>query len=219
MKKTLLASAMILAMSSSAFAAEGFYVFGGLGYSKADTDVTNQSYADQDFRANLHVDEDSIGVKLAAGYRFNDYFAVEGSYVYLGKAEATLSAMGTIIGYDVDGEAKASMKAHVLAVDAVGIYPVTDKVELFAKAGVGVGYVKTEASASGTVDGYTGSVGLFSESDTRVFPKLGLGAEFKVAKNVAVRAEYERYFGVSKDSDYSIDADYDLLSVGVKYTF
>ena len=34
---------------------------------------------------------------------------------------------------------------------------------------------------------------------------------------VAVRAEYERYFGVSKDSDYAIDADYDLLSVGVKY--
>ena len=25
--------------------------------------------------------------------------------------------------------------------------------------------------------------------------------------------------GVSKDSDYSIDADYDLVSVGVKYTF
>lgn len=228
MKKTLLASAMILAMSSSAFAAEGFYVYGGLGYSKADTDLTSDSYSDASLDAKMDVDEDGIGLKLAAGYRFNDYFAVEGSYVYLGKAKADVSIEGNLYdltGYNVnvDGQAKASMKAHVLAVDAVGIYPVTDKVELFAKAGVGVGYVKTEASYSG-VAGYQGQIyegsgSLFSESDTRVFPKLGVGAEFKVAKNVAVRAEYERYFGVSKDSDYSIDADYDLLSVGVKYTF
>ena len=219
MKKTLLASALVLAMSSSAFAAEGFYVYGGAGYSKADTDLYSESYSDASLDAKIDVDEKSFGLKLAAGYRFNDNFAVEGSYAYLGKADAKLTAVGNIIGYDVDGTATASMKAHVLAVDAVGIYPVGDKFELFAKAGLGLGYVKTEASASGTIDGVSGSVGLFSESDTRVFPKLGLGVEYKLTKNVAVRAEYERYFGVSKDSDYSIDADYDLLSVGVKYAF
>lgn len=207
MKKTLLASALVLAMSSSAFAAEGFYVFGGLGYSKADTEMASETIVAGREYAMIDVDEDSVGVKLAAGYRFNDYFAVEGSYAYLGKAEATISST-------VDVDAKASMKAHVMAVDAVGLYPVNKDFDVFAKAGVGLSYVKTSMSANVFGDAYG-----FSESDTRFVTKLGFGAEHKVAKNIAIRAEYERYFGVSKDSDYSIDADYDLLSVGVKYTF
>ena len=228
MKKTLLASALVLAMSSSAFAAEGFYVYGGAGYSKADTELYSESYSDDSLDAKIDVDEKSFGLKLAAGYRFNDYFAVEGSYTYLGKAEAKLTAEGNLrelTGYNVnvDGQAVASMKAHVLAVDAVGIYPVTKDFEVFAKAGLGIGYVKTEASYGGAAgyrgEIYEGSGKLFSESDTRVFPKLGFGAEYKLTKNVAVRAEYERYFGVSKESDYSVDADYDLFSVGVKYAF
>ena len=207
MKKTLLASAMILAMSSSAFASEGFYVYGGLGYTKADTEMASETIVAGRNYATIDVDEDSVGVKLAAGYRFNDYFAVEGSYVYLGKAEATISST-------VDVDAKASMKSHVLAVDAVGLYPINKDFDVFAKAGVGLSYVKTSMSANVFGDSYG-----FSESDTRFVTKLGFGAEHKVAKNIAIRAEYERYFGVSKDSDYSIDADYDFVSVGVKYTF
>ena len=208
MKKTLLASALVLAMSSSAFAAEGFYVYGGLGYSKADTEMANETYLVGNEYATISVDEDSTGVKLAAGYRFNDYFAVEGSYVYLGKADAGVST-------SVDGiSASGSMKSHVLAVDAVGLYPLNKDFDVFAKAGVGLGYVKTNMSADILGESYG-----FSESDTRFVTKLGFGAEYKITKNVAVRAEYERYFNVSKDSDYSIDADYDLLSVGVKYAF
>ena len=208
MKKTLLASALVLAMSSSAFAAEGFYVYGGLGYSKADTEMANETYLVGNEYATISVDEDSAGVKLAAGYRFNDYFAVEGSYVYLGKADAGVSTSVDGIG------ASGSMKSHVLAVDAVGLYPLNKDFDVFAKAGVGLSYVKTNMSADILGESYG-----FSESDTRFVTKLGFGAEYKITKNVAVRAEYERYFNVSKDSDYSIDADYDLLSVGVKYAF
>ena len=207
MKKSLLVSALVLAMSSSAFAAEGFYVYGGLGYSKADTEMASETIVAGREYATIDVDEDSVGVKLAAGYRFNDYFAVEGSYAYLGKAEATVSST-------VDVDAKGSMKTHVMAVDAVGLYPVNKDFDVFAKVGVGLSYVKTSMSANVYNESFS-----FSESDTRVFPKLGFGAEYKISENVAIRAEYERYFGVSKDSDYSIDADYDLFSVGVKYTF
>ena len=32
---------------------------------------------------------------------------------------------------------------------------------------------------------------------------------------IAVRMEYERMFGVSKNSDYSVDADYNCVSVGI----
>lgn len=218
MKKTILTGALLLVMSASAMAAEGFYVYGGAGYAKADTDLSCESYAGSAGQARLDVDEKSFGLKLAGGYRFNDWFALEGSYVYLGKAQADLTVKGHAYGADVDAKAAASMKAHVLAFDAVSLYPIAEKVDLFAKASIGLGYVETKLGFSGTVDGYKVAGG-FSESDTRVFPKLGLGVEYQVTDKVAVRAEYERYFSVSKDSDYTVDADYDLLSVGVKYTF
>ena len=208
MKKTLLASALVLAMSSSAFATEGFYVYGGLGYSKADTELASETYVvGRSDYATMTVDEDSVGIKLGAGYRVNDYFAVEGSYVYFGKVEANASST-------FNYASKGSMKSHVLAVDAVGLYPANKDLDVFVKAGIGLSYVKTSER-----EVYRGDVFSFSETDTRFVTKLGFGAEYKLTDKVAVRAEYERYFGVSKDSDYSIDADYDLLSVGVKYAF
>ena len=207
-KCALLTAVSATLLASTAMAAPGYYVYGGLGYSKADTEMANETYlVGRNDYAMINVDEDSTGIKLAAGYRFNDYFAVEGSYVYLGKAEAGISST-------VDVDASGSMKSHVLAVDAVGLYPLNKDFDVFAKAGIGLSYVKTSESANILGDAYS-----FSESDTRFVTKLGFGAEYKITKNVAVRAEYERYFGVSKDSDYSIDADYDLLSVGVKYAF
>ena len=61
MKKTLLASTLVLAMSSSAFVTEDFYVYGGAGYSKVDINFSNTSYVDEGvdskfdrYRLSLH---------------------------------------------------------------------------------------------------------------------------------------------------------------------
>ena len=116
------------------------------------------------------------------------------------------------------------MTAHVLSLDALAIYPVNNHLEIFAKAGAGIGLTKTKGnewngyySASGTLGDYE-SIS-FSKSKVRFVPKLGLGIEWMVTEKTAIRFEYEHLFGLSDKSDYTVDADYDCVSLGIKYLF
>ena len=216
MKVALLTAVSATLLASTAVAAPGFYAFGGLGYAHADTD--DFTLADAEVlgaaeQSTQKKDDNDLALKLAGGYRFNDNFAIEGSYSFLGRVESNFKGS---FDNGESAQAEASMKAHVLAIDALAIYPVNNDFEVFAKGGFGIASVKTQtyfASTSGEGDESV------SESKTRFVPKIGFGAEWNVTKNVAIRAEYERLFGVSKGSDDSADADYDLVTVGVKYAF
>lgn len=219
MKKTLLASAIMLSISTALAAPEGVYVYGALGYSHSDVDFGTGALAAQMTEAKgyesvyHHEDDDSLAAKLAVGYRFNQYFALEGVYTYLGKSKAKINA--TTVNQTSD-RVRTSLKVHVLSVDALGIYPVTNNFEIFAKAGLGLARTKLEISRVAPAPDVTGAS---SESKTRVTQKLGLGAEWWVTDKVAVRAEYEHLFNVGKESRNSVDADYDVVSIGVKYAF
>lgn len=223
MKKNLIMAVGIALFASGACAAEnGAYVYAGLGYTKADTDVQQginefSAYAVPGTFSS-HLDDNDVGMKLAAGYRFNDYFALEGSYSYLGKTKFGFSGVEGVSGYGLSVAAEASMTAHVMAVDAVGIYPVNDQFEVFAKAGLGLSYVSTEMGAIVLDNRYVGAAN-DSDSDVRVFPKIGVGVEWQLDSQWAIRAEYERLFDVSKETEGSFEADYDMFSVGVKYCF
>ncbi len=218
MKKTIFALSAALLAGTAIAATPGYYVYGGLGYVHTDADfdmadANDAAYFDQ---FNHDKDDKDLGVKLAAGYRFNDHLAVEGSYTYLGKAETNYRAsIDLTVNHSEYAQADASMKGHMFAVDALAIYPVTEEFELFAKGGFGIARVKTEGNYSDS----SGDTFSFSNSKTRFLPKLGLGAEWKVTEQFAIRAEYERLFGVSKDSEWTVDADYNFFNVGVKYTF
>lgn len=59
----------------------------------------------------------------------------------------------------------------------------------------------------------------FSKHKTRLTPKLGVGAEWLFAEDWALRAEYERVWNASKDDNGTIDIDYNIFTVGVKYIF
>ncbi|HEY9103661.1 porin family protein [Chitinimonas sp.] len=116
----------------------------------------------------------SNGIGAGVGYKFNKNFAVEGGYTGLkdhhnGSADETAN------------------------VRAVGILPVTDKVDVFAKAG----FARTGTSlGSEAKDGAT----------------FGVGASYKLDKNWALRADYDR---VKANGDQRINA----YSGGVQYSF
>lgn len=182
MKKTLLALSAAMFAGVALAGTPGYYAYGGLGYAHADADIGMGDANDpQYFDSFSHnKDDKDSSIKLAAGYRFNENFAVEGSYTYLGKAEAGFKA----INYQSEFEqAEASMTTHMIAIDALAIYPVNKDFEVFAKGGFGIARVKNEGSYSY----YDFS---FSKSKTRFVPKIGFGAEWNVTDNVAIRAEY-----------------------------
>ena len=239
MKLALFTFSSVLLTSPAVAATPGYYIYGGAGYSGADFNLDSVSnYFEPNPNDDATVsnirdnDKTALALKVAAGYRFNDYFAIEGSYAYLGKSTAkiegtheTVAIGDTSLGTHKDfAGMNASMTAHVLSLDALAIYPVNNHLEIFAKAGAGIGLTKTKGnewngyySASGTLGDYE-SIS-FSKSKVRFVPKLGLGIEWMVTEKTAIRFEYEHLFGLSDKSDYTVDADYDCVSLGIKYLF
>ena len=168
---------------STTAAAEHFYVGGNVGQAEVD-DLCGEL---SDVGTVTSCDEKDTAFKLFAGYKFNQYFAVEGFYADFGEVSATVN--GTDVDVDYDG----------YGLSVVGILPATDNFDVFAK----LGYYHAEADASS-------SVGSVSSSGSDV--TYGIGASYSFTEAFAVRAEWERF-------NTDDDADIDLLSAGVSYSF
>mgnify|MGYP000026450138 CR=1 FL=1 len=189
MKKIIpiLAGSMVIASLSAAAKAQdmtennsGFYVGGNYGYLKVDSD--------DDF------DDNNDMVQGVVGYRLNSFLALEGSYIDFGKYGGR-AANAETTGYT------AALK---------GTIPITQTVEVFAKAGQL--WHKTDytiASASGRSD------------DRSLF--AGAGVNFNVTENLLLNAQYTWYDvdlnadNVSSDSKF--ETDFNQASVGAEYRF
>jgi len=124
---------------------------------------------------------DSSGTagKVFAGYQFNKNLGLELGYADLGK---------------FGGAGTGSARAHATSLDAVGMLPIGDSA--FSAIGrVGVANTRTRTTSVLGVDD--------SSSGTDV--KAGLGVQYNLSKNAALRAEWERYrmkqFGEKNNAD------------------
>ncbi len=197
--------------SSLAAADPGWYVGLSGGQSKAGTGggELDSTFGSLGFTTSSSMDETDTGWKLFAGYQFNPYFAVEGGYVDLGEFSFSTSVTAAPAGYTT-GSLSGNVKTkNGFLVDAVGIWPVTDKVSVFGK--LGAYSMKTELSASG-------SSGSLSESSTDSDLHWGIGAGYDFDKNFGARLEWERFNDVG-NKDKTGEMNVDLLSVGVVYKF
>ena len=163
-KLTALMIAAPLSLAGTAFAQDavdvepGFYVGAGITQSRWKAD--NFDVDDLD-------DEDNSW-KLAAGYRFNPYMAVEANYIDFGEASAPL----TPASEQFDAEAKG------WAMYGVALLPISN-FDLYAKAGA--------ARIDG--EGRMGDVA-FNDDDTEF--AYGAGVRWRL-QNFGVQAEYEKF--------------------------
>ena len=100
------------------------------------------------------------------------------------------------LGHIANGRAKVDGRGMYL--DAVGLYPVLDKWSLLGR--IGVGHVNLDTS-----NGDSGGNGL----------KLGLGGQYSLTSNVALRGEWERYH----PSVFGNKPNIDQYTVGVQVGF
>jgi OOP family OmpA-OmpF porin len=209
-------TALVLAGSSiAAMAADtgSWYAGIGIGSSKANDMGTAAEFdagllADYGITATTTIDESDTSWKLFAGYKFNENFAVEGSYADLGEA-----TFGSIVTAPTTGSVSASWGAKAWSIAAVGILPVTDQLEVFGK--IGGHFSNVDLSATGSGGGSTVTV---SRDDDGYGLLLGVGASYSLTKNIAVRAEWERYKDVG-DENTTGKSDVDMMSVGIQYKF
>ena len=166
MKLKLLAGATLLGCSSLALAQP--YI--GASFGKVDYDEEGVSKP--------------TGFDLYAGFKVNEYFALEGVYTDLGEADIGFQDEY----YYYDGYYTYQITETYsgdLSVDSIGfagkvIIPVADVLELYARGG----FHAWDAEISGA----GGSV---SEDGTDPF--LGFGLTFKVGNSVGLGARYTRY--------------------------
>jgi OOP family OmpA-OmpF porin len=214
MKKSVFLCALMLASGVAFGQQTGFYVGGSVGQASGN-DIDADKELAAEFRdmgltdVSSGQDDTDTAYKLFAGYQINNYFAVEGGYVNFGKF--TVDALGNLAGSAVN--ASGDVKSYAVFVDLVGTFPVNETFSVFGKAGGA--YARTKADVSVNVGGLFASD---SESERDFVPKIGVGAQFNLGKNFALRAEYEKYFNVG-DSGSTGESDVDMWSIGAVFKF
>lgn len=192
MKKTLTAIASIAALTSFGSFAQsndyavdesGFYVGGNYGYLRVE--------GEDDF------DDDKDVWQGLLGYKFNEWVAVEGSFIDFGDYGSDVA------GADTDGYT-AAIK---------GILPLSDRFSLYAK--VGQLWSETEYNLGGISNEY---------DDESLF--VGAGLSYAMTQNFLINAEYtvydaelDAYEAVDDIDDTNFETDLKQASIGVEYRF
>lgn len=224
-----------IAASSALADASGFYLGAGAGQAKYRDWIEKSDLMEGldfigdelaatglgfDGVARVSSDDKDVGFKIFGGYKFGKNFALEASYLDLGEASAKVGASGTLSDgfFSADGstEMKGKATAEALTLDAVLTLPVADIAVIFFKAGAYLAEVDAKVSGNLTIEG----VELFNE--TEKFDErssgahFGLGVDFNITQQIALRAEWERLSRVEFEDEKS---DIDLLSASILYRF
>lgn len=176
--------------SASGMAPEtAFYIGAGLGQSRADGCGA--------FRVTFagSCDDKDTTWNIFAGYQFHRNIAVEAGYLDLGDLKASGTSSGA--PFSATGDAKG------FELLAVGIFPVSDNLAVYGKAG----FFRWDSDSRVTQGG-----AVFNTSDKGTDLTLGLGVQFNFTRNLGARAEWQRYNDVNR-------TDVDVLRAAVTFRF
>lgn len=204
-----------------------FYIGGSVGASQLDFDFQGQvrslSTATLPVTRASVTDKSDTGFKVTAGYQVTSWAAVELSWVDLGKFANSYEFNGlgryTRVGrYEVDG----------FNLSAVFSQPLNDQIELLGRVGAfrsTYKYSETGENFPAFQPSTEPPIHRFVAPDlnaTRL--SLGLGAAYKVNKNLSLRLEWDRFANIGKpvnnneSSNGKFDA-VDLFTIGAVWRF
>ena len=178
----LLGTSMLLAGTANA---EGFYVGGSFGAGDASLSTN--------FQIGEIEDRLYFG-KGFGGYRVNDFFAVEGSLL-----------AGTNDSYDDGFDDDVDANFAALSASFVGIIPVSDSFELYAKFG---GYL----GESDVGDGFFGIGSGNDQDESGTLWGAGFYINFGPRNQFTVRVDYENF-------DTDVFDDLWAVTAGFQYNF
>lgn len=161
-------------------AADSFYLGGSIGSASLDEDFDG-----------LGVDTDSTSYRLVAGWRFNEYFAIEGGYHDFGDFEQDIDINGT--------PSTVKLSADGFTLGANGSIPIGDKFSLVGRAG----WFFWDGNAE------INNVSQATPEDTNLF--LGAGVSYAVGDHFRLIGDWTRYELESANSN--------VISVGFQFGF
>ena len=171
---------LCLTLVQNAHAQEGLFISATVG----SADLTENF-------DGFEIDSSSTAYGATVGWRFNDYFSVEGGYRNFGRFDQT---------FTVDGESvSVSLKADGFVLGAIGHWPLGERFGLFGRAG----------SFFWDGDSRINSLTVASPGDTNLY--LGAGISYDLTDRFSVLADLARY-----NLD---DTESDVYSLGILLSF
>ena len=145
--------------------------------------------------------------RFAAGYNITPMFAVEAGYAMIGDSKIdTVNAQG-VAGINTTETVKSSS----LSVAGVANYAINDAFGVFGKLGFANSKIDYTCTATG---GFTCT----SSSGSKTALLLGVGAQYNINKQFAIRAQYED-FGKVTVGNGGPGVGIKMVSVGAAYNF
>jgi opacity protein-like surface antigen len=219
-------SAAALALPAAAFAGP-WYAGVGAGQSSTSNDLVANRESTIILADNIRSDFDKNDTawKVFAGYRLHRNFAVEVSYADLGKTRLVTD----LAGGSPPAPASITMNRRIegYGADALALWPIERyRLAPFARAGAFRARLKEDTTLAGNIvftNGDPDERSRTANQNETVF-HWGVGADWDVVPNVAVRLEWERYSKVGKPfaiggSGNTGEADTDAWMLNVLYRF
>jgi hypothetical protein len=147
------------------------------GFVAAYIGNTNVDESEADF------DADSTSFRIGGGYRVVKNLALEAYYVNYGEADQSYPNDAAFLGVD---ELSLSVEATAIQLQALGIFPVSESVDLNAKLGLAVW--DADLCATARLGNNTGTSCVSDDGSDLVY---GFGATFNISSDFAARVEYE----------------------------
>jgi opacity protein-like surface antigen len=163
----------------------------------------------------INTDDKDVGYAAQFGYRFNRYFAAEFALVQFGDLKSTATASADVgLGGFTPVTMNLNFRAGGPEFAAVGILPLNDKFEVFAR--VGVLFAASERELGIKINGRTVSFGS-SKGDSTEYV-LGAGAAWHVNQMFTLRAMYQKLDKVG-DPNRTGTEDLNCASLGLLVRF
>jgi len=192
------AAVAALSMSASSFAADSGF-FGSISAGRASVDTGFSTSAD------FSVDDTDTAYGITAGYRLNQYFAVEAGYQNLGESSVSKAgAGGSGNGYgdtiQLQNNSRIQNETDGFNLGVIGTYPVNTSFDVFAKLGVFAWDTEYTYNGNVTINGtaYNGS-GTVSDDGHDVY--FGVGGMYNINDRFGVGVEWVRYDAAETDID------------------
>lgn len=184
----------------------GFYAGAQLGYANTHINTTDLVTVNNGTTPIPLPDLSNLSFtyRLSFGYQFDPYWAMEFAYRHFDNTDISVASN--------QYTASASSKSSAFDLTAKRIFPVTSRLDLYAKLGLAYlrpnsqGYVLTNNPYSGTLHSYSNTLE----------PTFGLGISYALKPNVPVEFSWNR---IQKIGGNNHAPSSDFYSLGVSYYF
>ncbi len=189
----------------------GPYLGGGIGRSQIRFE--NGSFAANTPLVGESRDRHDTAWSAFAGYNFDRRWGVEGGYTDFGNFNYNYTGAGALAG----SVGRADYQARSWWLAGKGTFPINDKFEVFGKLGLAANRAEVNGSANSA--GLNAVLGTpFDRDRTHAGLLAGLGAEYRLNRQMGIRLEYDDYgkFGSGGSRN---EARLNLWQAGLTYRF